>query len=352
MYCLKPSNWIYCHLFIALGALLDFANAQNNEPETIVHFDNIVASPEPFTKFNIWAGSSIDRGTAYPKVTAQRFLAGDVVGVLGEFEVDSVPVFSDWCNQRDLGTATVKGMVEGLETGKEYFVILEESSEDLPQNSDSDSGPCGGPVRAWIINFAPDNSPGQIGRGGAHLTDWPWPSGGFPAGHWIPYEDHLANHSLRARIEGTASDVSSTDPFLIATTEDGSVTQVPDLDKYAIGSEVSVTAEPEPGFEFVKWTYGDEELTSNPAIITIAEGVTLIPIFAMVGEPEPLNIDIAHAVAVSWESQADKSYQIHRSTDMETWEVAIDDIAGTGDRLTQCFIREETEVFYRVEEKL
>ena len=37
---------------------------------------------------------------------------------------------------------------------------------------------------------------------------------------------------------------------------------------------------------------------------------------------------------------------------MTTWEVVVDSIEGTVEGMMQCFIREETEVFYRVEEKL
>ncbi len=57
----------------------------------------------------------------------------------------------------------------------------------------------------------------------------------------------------------------------------------------------------------------------------------------------------AMKVTASWDSQADKTYQIHASTDMETWTLALDDIAGNGERLTYCFVRQEREVFYRVE---
>ncbi len=64
--------------------------------------------------------------------------------------------------------------------------------------------------------------------------------------------------------------------------------------------------------------------------------------------PKPLNISIADAVVVTWDSEADRSYQIHRSSDMETWELAIDNIQGTGERMLQPFLREDTEVFYRV----
>ncbi len=161
-----------------------------------------------------------------------------------------------------------------------------------------------------------------------------------------------SQHFLHMRIEGDAAPDPPSDPFPIIRTEDGSVTKVPDLDSYPIDSEVTVTAVPDEGFEFVKWLYGEEEITDNPATITVQEGATLTPAFAKkVEEPKPLNVDIVPAVAVTWDSQSNKAYQIHASTDMENWEVVVDNVAGTGERLTHCFIREETEVFYQVEEK-
>ena len=91
-------------------------------------------------------------------------------------------------------------------------------------------------------------------------------------------------------------------------------------------------------------------MTINPANIIIAEGATLTPVFAAFKEPKPLAINIEPAVAVSWDSQVDATYQIYSSINMENWELAVDAIEGTGERLMQCFVREENEVFYRVEE--
>lgn len=65
---------------------------------------------------------------------------------------------------------------------------------------------------------------------------------------------------------------------------------------------------------------------------------------------EPLNADIDPAIAIRWDSKMNAIYQIYASTDMENWELALDAIEGTGERLTHCFIRVETEVYYRVEE--
>ena len=53
---------------------------------------------------------------------------------------------------------------------------------------------------------------------------------------------------------------------------------------------------------------------------------------------------------ISWDSQADRTYHIFSSTDLGNWTVAIDAIEGTGERLTRCFIRQESKIYYRVKE--
>ncbi len=78
--------------------------------------------------------------------------------------------------------------------------------------------------------------------------------------------------------------IKKTTRLIVAKTEDGAVSLTPDLGNYVVGTEVTATAEPEEGFDFVKWMYGDEEFTSNPAIIVLKEGQTLTPIFAPVSE--------------------------------------------------------------------
>lgn len=253
------------------------------------------------------------------------------VGVLGEIEVNSLTNYSNWPQGgSSLDEVTVEGMVSGLTPNSPYFLVIYYTVDDY-----------NGPRFDWGYDTAdaPDgNAPKDIvinsGNG------------------WVRFADFVgvdANIFMRARISGTRQPLL--DPFIIVTTGDGAVTKQPDLVEYPIGTEVTVTAAPEEGFEFVKWIYGDEEFTTNPVIITIEEGATLTPIFAEIEEPEPLQIDIEHAVAIGWDSQSGKTYQIHASTDMENWEVSIDNIEGTGERLTYCFIREETETYYRVEEK-
>ncbi len=144
---------------------------------------------------------------------------------------------------------------------------------------------------------------------------------------------------------------TSTDPFIIARTDDGSVTADPILDAYPIGSEVTVTATPRGGLEFVKWLYGDEEFTTNPATITITSGATLTPIFAPAEpepEPEPLEIDILPAMAIRWDSQAGRMYEIQSSPDLQDWTTEAENVEGSGEAMTHFFLRDAREMYYRI----
>ncbi len=159
---------------------------------------------------------------------------------------------------------------------------------------------------------------------------------------WRPLGSLLPGRNYQ-RMEIFETTVPSTVDFSTGF-DGGSIVFNPAKSTHSVGSEVTVTAIAKEGYTFEKWIYSDQEITVNPLTITVKEGLSLTPIFSL-----NLNIDIAGAVAVTWNSEADKSYQIHRSSDKETWEVAIDAIQGTGERMMQAFVREETEVFYRVE---
>ena len=220
--------------------------------------------------------------------------------------------------------------VSGLEPNTLHYLMLILSDATLPNNNNT--------LRLLVTNS--DEGVQEVGNLLVLIN-----------GSWRPLKGLLGpvTSYLQMEVKKVAAPEPPSDPFII-TTEDGSVTKVPDLDVYPIGSEVTVTAAPEEGFEFTKWTYGDQVFTDNPTTIIVQEGLTLTPMLVPIEEPKPLNIDIAQAVAISWDSQSDTTYQIHSSVDMETWDLAIDHIAGTGERMMQCFLREDTEEFYRVEE--
>ncbi len=268
----------------------------------------------------------------------------ELVGLFADLHGDTVPQI-DWCAlPLKLEIVRVEGFVDGLTPGRDYFLHIVEAEDDQPQNGGSKA--CGASSTSLVIDLVSNNGTGTHGETTKTLYDWPPFT---PTGGWGPW-DQGSPLTMRFRIEGTVEPEPPSDPFDIEPTTGGAITKSPDLENYPIGSEVTVTATPEEGFEFVQWHYGEEQITDNPATITVSEGTTLTPIFAAIEVPEPLNIDIAQAVAVSWDSQIDKAYQIHSSMDMETWEIAVDAIRGTGERMTHCFIREETEIFYRVEE--
>lgn len=53
------------------------------------------------------------------------------------------------------------------------------------------------------------------------------------------------------------------------------------MEAYPFGTNFTVTAVSEDGFEFVKWIYSEEEIATNPAIITIKSNATLTPVFGI-----------------------------------------------------------------------
>ena len=136
----------------------------------------------------------------------------------------------------------------------------------------------------------------------------------------------------------------------LSTTGGGTLTASPELADYPPGSEVTVTATPEPGFEFVKWKYGDEEFTTNPAIITVTAGATLTPVFEP-AEPKPIDVEILPAMAIRWESQAGQIYDVQSSPDLQNWTTEAENVEGTGETMTHFFIRDGREMYFRVLEE-
>lgn len=275
---------------------------------------------------------------------------GEEIGIIGELVINDVPQDeNDVCSQpKKLPTVTVNGLVDGLIPGETYFLHIIESSKDKPTVTDFGTGPCGVLERGYSIDLVPNGAAEQIGEGGTHLLDWPYPPDGVLSGEWQQWPEPNRSHlSIRVRIAGTAAPEPTTDPFIIAETEDGSVTKVPDLDEYEVGSAVTVTATPEPGFEFIKWEYGDQEFATNPATITVTAGVTLTPHFEPV-TPEPIDVEILPAMAIRWESEAGQTYEVQSSPDLEKWTTEAVGVEGTGEVMTHFFVREAREMYYRV----
>ncbi len=199
--------------------------------------------------------------------------------------------------------------------------------------------------RNTIVQLIQEPSTGTNGAANVHYAvktgaDWNW----APL-HTVPGFDDVRYLAMEIlELEG-----ATTDPFIIATTEDGIVTAEPQLDDYPIGSEVTVTATPEPGFEFAKWRYGDQEFTTNPATITVIAGATLTPYFDSIElEPKPIDVEILPAMAIRWDSQIGQSYEVQSSPDLQSWASEAANVEGTGEQMTHFFIRDAREMYYRV----
>ncbi len=251
---------------------------------------------------------------------------GETIATLGTIDLATLTV---WEAEPILGDLlTYEANLIGLEPNTRYYVGFDITNMD----------PIGDRFpNATFFNLFREEDDGTNGAG-LNMAG--------PFGEWKPLSDFVG-HAKHMLMRVTTSPPPA---IVIEPTDNGSVATESDINDVVVGDDITLTAQPNEGYEFAKWLYGDKELTSNPVTITITEpGITLTPEFAQIAEPQPLNIDIAAAVVVSWDSQSDTTYQIHRSMDMENWELAVNNIEGTGERLTHCFIREETEVFYRVE---
>ncbi|MEZ5328110.1 MAG: hypothetical protein R3F19_23960 [Verrucomicrobiales bacterium] len=318
--------------------------------EDIALYDNI---PDPLPNFTQGKSASPPTNSEDSNLGAQAFFTGD----LGVVSSVSIPI----TNNKD-----AEGIIEIVlmddDNGKPHSKITTFGTIDL------------GKLAKWpettlitfdtpVSNLKP-NSRYYIVHDVSGMVD---PRGGLARSFSLLYQDDSSGTNgadrMLVKVDGELIRLSEELPgrnymmmrvtasvppaIVIDAVNNGKVLVDATIDDLEIGDEITLTAQPKEGFEFEKWLYGDEEIASNPVTITITEmGLTLTAIFAE--SSPPLNIDISEALAVTWDSEAAKTYQIHRSTDMETWEVAIDAIQGTGERMTHFFIREARESYYRV----
>ena len=68
-------------------------------------------------------------------------------------------------------------------------------------------------------------------------------------------------------------------PLTLPQLDNGTVTKSPDLEAYPAGTEVTLTATPNDGYEFTKWIIGESEFTDSPLTFTIEVDTTVTPEF-------------------------------------------------------------------------
>ncbi len=254
---------------------------------------------------------------------------GQTIATLGTIDLQTLP---EWRENDAIGTIiTFNTVVTGLHPNSRYFIGFDQANQVDPE----------GNQQKTFYNLYQKDPEGTNGSSVVLVG---------PFGEWKPLSEFRpdANYMMMRVVEGPAP---PTDPFIIASSDEGDVTADPNLDEYPIGSEVTVTATPRGGFEFVKWLYGDEEFTTNPATITVTSGAKLTPVFAPVEpepEPKPIVIDILPAMAIRWNSQSGRTYEVQSSSDLQNWTSEATNVEGTDDILTHFFIRDAREMYYRV----
>ena len=82
----------------------------------------------------------------------------------------------------------------------------------------------------------------------------------------------------------------------IATTTGGTTTPAPGTYQYNKGSQVTVTAIPDSGYQFDYWNVNGTKNTSNPITLTLNTDVTLTAYFKSVAPPPPEKVTLTIAV--------------------------------------------------------
>ncbi len=261
-------------------------------------------------------------------------------GEIGQVAIQDLPSIAE--------LMTIHGSVAGLEPNTRHFLVLSHSEDTVVSDAP---------------RFLRDTYYFRIRAG---VSGTPWMAGDATNDLLLRNENGRWDR-LQRDYRINAPELTDTPVFLYAEIQapgpkiefenilipsnHGTVAVEPDLPSYPAGTEITLTATPRGGFEFVKWTYGDQEFTANPATITVAAGATLTPLFAPVEPkpgPEPVSVDILPAMAIRWGSQAGRTYKVQSSPDLENWTIEAEDIEGTDDTLTHFFIRDAQEMYYRV----
>ena len=250
---------------------------------------------------------------------------GETVAVLETIDLETLTVWDFSPTPGDL--LTFEANLSGLEPNTRHYIGF-----DITKMA-----PIGNRFpRATFFNLFRTGADGTEGAG-LNLVG--------PFGEWTPLSDFVqdANHMLM-RVTASPPPVV---PLTIEPVAGGTVTTVPAEGPFFAGMTVSVSAEPKEGYEFVKWLYGDEEITGNPATITVAAGATLTPFFAP-AQPKPIAIDILPAMAIRWDSEVGQTYEVQSSPDLENWTTEAGAVEGTGEPVTHFFVRNAREMYYRV----
>ncbi len=208
-----------------------------------------IGDPGGSLQFQIW---DVDSNSGDP---------GAHVATLGSVPIGSLDEYpGGYGSVPFLGTKTVEGKIEGLSPNTSYYLIL----------AMAESPTLGSPgTRSWAfstVNGPKEYTPQETLAFSPRLTN----------GTWIKFSSILpaSVNYLHARIEGS----SPTHTLTITPNDHGTVTASPE-GPYSVGTEVTLTATPNEGYQFSKWLIGEDEFTDNPLTFTIEADTTVTPEF-------------------------------------------------------------------------
>ncbi len=117
-------------------------------------------------------------------------------------------------------------------------------------------------------------------------SSWVTLSGVGPAGYEITADQNAAGRASSLTVGAVNSTASGFYMLQVNAAPNGSVSGGTIYgDIYSSGTAVSLTAVPDPGYQFTSWSYvlggGGVASTANPFVVTVTNNVTLVPAFSV-----------------------------------------------------------------------
>ena len=241
----------------------------NAEPATVPFYGGVaVTNLAPFTQ----ATYRID---VPPEATRWKHIATHVVGVLLYLEQGTLPTKSandDW--RSAVANSTLNQYLLGGTwpwlTNQSYYLILSNSTalaQDVVfaldgKNAVTDDNDADGLADAWELTY--------FGNTGSQSS----------AGD--PDRDGVTN--FEEYQEGTnPNDAAAFRPRLFTAAANGTISRSPDAANFALGSQVTITAQPAPGYAFVAWS-GQAGGQVNPLVVTMDGHKTIGASFKPAGD--------------------------------------------------------------------
>lgn len=243
--------------------------------------------------YDNWASTNHSSESSLQKIYTVSGVSGQTIQIEWNVSSESADKFSIAINNKIL--LNVGGEENGLFTydipdDGEYTVVLKYTKDDSVNE---------GLDKAWITNFIVGNMPLAL----ENETDISLSKQGMQPGYSYFCTATYTNESpyfIESEQSYTSNEFTMPEApqlyIINVLSSCETMGTVAGAGEYEEGAEVTLTAIPSEGYEFVQWSDGS---TENPYVFTAIEDKSLTAIFQKVEEEEPVNpnlSELAHAI--------------------------------------------------------